>query len=378
MQIDFPSRCDAVVIGAGPAGSAAAIEMARSGMDVVLLEKRRFPREKVCGCCLNLAAAQELSSLGAAEVMDSWIPTRSLEIRAAGESAILPHKGGVLSRGRLDSTLLTLAGRSGARVLTQAIAHVQPETGKFARTVRVSIDGMQREIEATCVIAADGIGGSSLRELPEFDWRVEPDALMGLGCLVQGEAGPSPGRILMGVANAGYVGLVRLENGLTDVAAATKPDFVRSCGDGSRAIRRLCDAAGIEGIEPRGPVHGTPLLTRTRGSVESGRVIVVGDASAYVEPFTGEGMSWALWSGRRAALWAQATVRGLTAGDWAAELNRGLSRRRWACRMVAKVLRQGDRCKGIVEAAGALPRCASWISGRFGRPWPQPVFGGAR
>jgi flavin-dependent dehydrogenase len=183
----------------------------------------------------------------------------------------------------------------------------------------------------------------------------------------------------MGIGASGYIGVVRLEKGLFDVAAAIRPEAVRSSGGGSQALCRLMEQAGMSGgLEPVG-CHGTPRLTRTRLAVEGERLIVAGDASAYVEPFTGEGMSWALWSGRRAALWAEGIVRGVKpVWRWADELDRGLRKRRLACRLVAHVLRERDRCEGIIEVAATVPRLSAWISGRFGRPWPQPVDGARR
>jgi flavin-dependent dehydrogenase len=112
-----------------------------------------------------------------------------------------------------------------------------------------------------------------------------------------------PGLIYMAVSRHGYVGAVRVENDQLNVAAAFDQRFLRECGGPAAAARHVFDEAGLPRVPELDAAHwrGTPPLTRRARPVAQHRLILIGDAAGYVEPFTGEGMAWALDSGRAAA-----------------------------------------------------------------------------
>ncbi|MFW6032813.1 MAG: FAD-dependent oxidoreductase, partial [Phycisphaeraceae bacterium] len=122
---DHASTTDVLVIGAGPAGSFAARQLARTGLDVTLAERSTFPREKACGCCLNELGLKVLRRAGLGDLPAS-LGGRALDevyLASAGRSARLPLPGGIaLSRSRLDEGLLNAARDAGATVHTETAA----------------------------------------------------------------------------------------------------------------------------------------------------------------------------------------------------------------------------------------------------------------
>ncbi|NLG41988.1 MAG: FAD-dependent oxidoreductase, partial [Phycisphaerae bacterium] len=120
---------DAVVIGAGPAGAMAALRLARQGARVLLVEKHRFPRPKVCGCCLNAAALELLAECGLADLTSRAGAQRlsAIELGVAGKTARLGlPTGAALSRERLDALLVGEAIAAGASFLPATAATVGP------------------------------------------------------------------------------------------------------------------------------------------------------------------------------------------------------------------------------------------------------------
>ena len=104
-----------IVIGAGPAGAAVAIRLARQGLRVLLVDRSSMPRPKVCGCCLSPLAVAELASLCPADAVPTPLPLATVCLVSAGRSARIPMPGGgVLSREALDTALVRQAIAAGA------------------------------------------------------------------------------------------------------------------------------------------------------------------------------------------------------------------------------------------------------------------------
>lgn len=359
---------DVLVIGGGPAGSIAAAQCARAGLRTMIVERCVMPRSKVCGCCLTTTGVATLERAGAGHVVaDAASVTRVRLCSGRRDAAFSMPVYRVLSRERLDMRLWEFARSSGALTLDGASATVHKDgtasLGQGERTWTVA---------PGCIIAADGIGGTSLRELDAFAWDVRHASHMGLGArLAQAPFAMTHNELTMLVTDDGYAGLVMLPDGGVDVAAAVSPLAVRTAGGASAWLAALLASHGaragaLDGVK----VHGTPLLTRRRTRVADGNVLLAGDAAGYVEPFTGEGMTWALRTGTEVVTFAQrmAAVQGPARGEiaraWTARWHALMRPRHAACMHVAAWLRTRWLREAGLLLAAAAPRAGSLLARR--------------
>jgi flavin-dependent dehydrogenase len=193
-----------------------------------------------------------------------------------------------------------------------------------------------------------------------------PDAAsrLGGGTLVD-DAGPDyrPGTIYMALGRDGYVGVVRVEGGRLNVAAAFDPAPVKQKGMAPLA-EEILRQAGLPVIAGLGSAEwrGTPLLTRRAESVAGERILALGDATGYVEPVTGEGMAWAMIAAVAAAPLAVEGARAWTpiiARRWEGEYRDLVARRTWFCRTITGLLRSPFATRSALVAASILPSAAS-------------------
>lgn len=343
---------DAVIIGAGPGGALAARELARRGRSVLLVEKQRFPRWKVCGACLGRAGVGTLERCGLGGLLGGVgaRPVRATRLVWRGRCVRVPMRGMVaVSRRALDTALVGAARDAGAVFLEGERARVGDDG-----SVAVGND----TIACRSVVLAAGL--RSAGRDGEDGARVAPGSWIGLGA-----TGPADGldavpvdELVMAVGSRGYAGCVITEDGLANWAAAVEPGFVRASGSPGAAVRAICEESGLDASPPAGGWVGTPALTRCV-PVQRGALYRVGDAAGYVEPITGEGMSWALLGAEAVSGVIDRTLRTRgRAGDWS-ETHASLFRfRRARCRVVSRALRSPTamRCAFGVLSAGSARR----------------------
>jgi flavin-dependent dehydrogenase len=215
------------------------------------------------------------------------------------------------------------------------------------------------------VLAADGLGGSLLARAGLTEAPAEPGARLGAGLVVD-SAHPFYQRatIYMACGRAGYLGLVRLEDGRLDLAAALDASAVRSSQGPGPVAEQILAETGWPLPAPLAEEHwkGTPALTRQARQVALERVFALGDAAGYVEPFTGEGMAWGLASAEALAPLVQRALRQWTpdlSEEWTRVYRRIVTRRQWLCRATASLLRRAAWMRTVVGVLAWMPALAS-------------------
>jgi flavin-dependent dehydrogenase len=333
---------DVAILGAGPAGGFAAAILSKAGRRVLLIERSAWPREKVCGGCLNAVAIRHLTDAGLGAALAgaarvdhvAWhVGNRSLHLAAPGGAAVL--------RSELDSGIVAAAIERGCTFLPGVSAFLLPAESAVAfRALRLRAGDDEVTVSARAVLACDGIGGTSLAAEPWARWKISRGAWMGVSTTCHG--GPmelEPGAIHMHVGQGGYVGLVRLSDERTHLAAALDPAACRRAGGPGPLIETILSSSNcpappdLQGAKFRGAGE----LTRRRDRLGGYRVLAVGDACGYVEPFTGEGMAWAIAGARQA-------VDLLPAPD--AEWPNDLADQ-WHARHAATIVRRQRWCRGL-------------------------------
>jgi flavin-dependent dehydrogenase len=301
---DLGKTWDAIVIGAGPSGSMAAHQLAVRKQKVLLIDKSSFPRNKVCGCCLSSSGGKALVQAGLGSLLKSDIFSELDQLRlfnGSGSALISIPEGFSVSREDLDISLIEAAVSKGVQFLPEATATViSLDSLEPAALIDVSLSGESRRLAAKVVLVADGLSGKSLSSFPEFAPIVKPNARFGAGTTIEDSTRfYQDGRIYMALGDFGYVGVVRLASGKLDVAAAFDRDFSRANAGplgAAASILQNCNLPIPTGFA-QGHWSGTEPLTRARRRIAGRRLFVIGDSCGYPEPFTGEGMAWALWSG---------------------------------------------------------------------------------
>lgn len=374
-------RCDVVVVGAGPAGALAAREIARAGGEVLLVDRSGFPRRKVCGCCLGAGALAALTRVGLGGLPRRLgaVPLRTFVPTAGGRSASLSLPGGcAVSREALDQALVDAAVREGAEFRSGVLARLgRVEGGR--RVVEIVRGQAVTEVFARVVLDASGLG-SGLTEPGGPKARVAHHSRVGLGATFDDADYPvRAGELRMAVGTAGYVGLVRIEQNRLNVAAAVDPAALGHGGASpGEAIAALLAEAGLPGLSAPSSAswRGTPPLTRTPHAVEAERVLRLGDAAGYVEPFTGEGMCWAMSTAVAVAPLALAGVdrwRPSLAGAWRRYDRAELGGARRLCRTIVPALRSRGVVRGALVTLGLFPALAGPFVRRAARHPPFSV-----
>ena len=310
-------RPDLLVAGGGPAGSVLALLAARAGLRVRLVDRDRFPRDKVCGeflsaeGCAVLRRAGLLDELAAAGgvPMESCVltdlagkPLRLAlpELRGGGRSAL------GISRRHLDAFLLQRAAEAGADVRTETdVRGPLLEHGRVAglRVRGRAARGDGEALRATVVVAADGRRSALGRGLDggaQDPWRTTPASWFGLRTHLPVSGIRAEPAVELHLFCAGYAGIAPVEGDRLNLCLLVRVGALRACGGSPARLlaeRLVRQPALRERLGPRPETAGWcavgPLRFNTRRTSAAG-ALFVGDAAGTVDPFCGEGMSNAL------------------------------------------------------------------------------------
>ena len=360
--------CDVLVAGGGPAGSAIATHLAGAGLSVVLCEKSRFPREKLCGEFLSPDGVACVERLGAGEALRAAGPSRIGSFLVTAPGARVPLEGRLpaealgISRLVLDDLLLRHARAEGAEV--REGCRVVSVSGE-PRDLRVECESFS--LRARCVVDATGrLGGVRVQgESEERAGRPEQVGLQEHRLMLE----PFPSRVELHAFRGGYLGLNAVERGRVTSCAIVSSERLRLAGSPERLLQEAAveNAALGERLRSLGARDGETTSTARRAHARSrtGLALAVGDAAGMIAPACGDGMSMALRSAEIAAPILLAHLAGMpwteTRRRWDAELRREMSRRlTWGAWLEAALVRPGP-ARIVVAAGRAMPWAARAI-----------------
>ena len=348
-------EAEVVVVGGGPGGAAAAAFMARAGLQVVLVDKDTFPRDKICGDAISGKSIDVLRRLGlveqvqATEQVHTWGVTFS---GPQGDAVSIPFAKGrrhgdplgfVCARTVFDEVVYQAAVGAGVTVWQGEVQDLLWEDGRVAGVQLRTKGGKERrtngaedaddlELRAPLVVGADGAYSVVARRLgmTQLD---ERHYCAGLRAYYQGVTGFHDGDFLevhfLDEVIPGYFWIFPLPGGGANVGVGMLSRALKKRGVNLKALLDVCVAHPrfrdrFAGARRLGAVKGwgLPLGSRPRPMAGDGWLLV-GDAASLIDPFSGEGIGNAMVSGEQAAQWA---VRAAEAGDFSKAFLKGYER----------------------------------------------------
>src|SRR5688572_14206736 len=311
---------DVLIAGAGPAGAIAATVLARAGARVLVLDRARFPRPKLCGDTVNPGALAVLDRLGLGAATGGSLPLAGMIV--SGDDGVRVEgrydgvSGQAIGRRELDAALVMAAAGAGARI-DQGVLVQAPTIDSSRRHPRVTgvivkgRDGRSIRIAASIVVGADGRYSRVARALGLSRYTPHPRR-WAIGAYFENVGGMTTCGELH-VRATHYFGVAPLPNRLTNACVVTASpggrspeELVLSALRGDPVLRaRFADARMASAPMCLGPLGVDCRVAGAPG------LLLAGDASGFIDPMTGDGLRFAL---RGAELAAQEALYSLAHG----------------------------------------------------------------
>ncbi|WP_430333852.1 geranylgeranyl reductase family protein [Rhodococcus sp. ACT016] len=313
-----PTHTKVLVVGAGPAGSAAATWAARAGHDVLLVDAATFPRDKTCGDGLTPRAVAELDRLG----LGDWIRERTVnrglrltgwgrELELPWHDGTLPTVGSAVPRAELDDRLRRTAVESGARMVQGAKAVGVERDGDRVRAVTLKTADGTHTVACEKLIVADGVRSTLGKQLGR-EWH--RDTAYGVAARAYATSGRHDDpwitshlelRDGSGALQPGYGWVFPLGTGEVNIGVGTLATAKRPAPGALRPLLDLYVAQRHTEWQLDGGAHSVASALLPMGGAVSnvaGRNwALIGDAAACVNPLNGEGIDYGLEGGRLVA-----------------------------------------------------------------------------
>ncbi len=322
-----------LVVGAGPAGSASAHYLALAGFNVILLDRYKFPRDKICGDFVSPVAQNELTKLGVTRTLEFksankitkasvYLDSKKLVSRVVPKVQGLPRYGRVVPRLVLDKLLLDSACREGAVFLES-----QRAVGMRVKRSSVELDmegpDGKRTLKARLLIGADG-SNSTIARIVRGQPPSSADRIIAIRGYFKDVEGASNQADLHFNKDSfpGYSWLFPTSKNQANVGVGIVLDTIPSGNRLKELLNHLIsnDAAlskRLNNAKLVGQIGGWPLTTYNPNQpLVDNRVMLVGDAAGLVNPLNGEGIQYALLSGRWAS---EVAISSLIADDLSKE-----------------------------------------------------------
>jgi len=313
-------RWDLIVVGAGPGGASTTYHAARAGLKVLLLDRQTFPRDKACGDGLMPHAAEEVTLMGLGDWLDEphhgvftdfSFHTQTAFLRDSVPPSLHGPRGYVVRREETDLKLLERARSTGAQF------HSDTRATKLRRSPAGRVTGLEavsgretRRYEAPLVVVADGVGGFAGDGMKAHQNAVARRQYF------RGVDGPNKRDLHIFITEdmnehgAGYGWVFYFGDGTANVGAGVSTRALARTGRNlkdyfDRFLEEPRLAGWLKEAVPEGPAKSWSLKMGMWGARRHTQgVMMVGDAGSMIHPISGEGVGYAMESGRLAAAWA--------------------------------------------------------------------------